>query len=218
MVHFTIIDYPRIFSPNSPDMFQSISRFKKLSDILGPQSVFWRYDPIFFTSVTSEKYHLERFESIAAALQGATHRCYFSFIDFYAKTKRRIDLILKENRISAHNPDLAVKQRFSQKLADIARRFKIVPAACCEPEIVGNGIEQAHCIGPEILTENNIPLPGKCTPHPTRKGCGCIYSIDIGAYDTCLHGCEYCYAVRNSATALKRYQRHDPENPLLIPD
>ncbi len=41
-------------------------------------------------------------------------------------------------------------------------------------------------------------------PRPTREGCGCFASVDIGAYDTCPHGCIYCYANANRAVAVKK--------------
>ncbi|MFR4222387.1 MAG: DUF1848 family protein [Akkermansia sp.] len=36
-----------------------------------------------------------------------------------------------------------------------------------------------------------------------RQGCHCIESRDIGAYDTCLNGCKYCYANTNRQKAVK---------------
>ena len=50
-----------------------------------------------------------------------------------------------------------------------------------------------------------------------RTGCGCFESKDIGDYDTCPHGCVYCYAVRRRSVALKRYQSHDPQGEYLFP-
>ena len=50
---------------------------------------------------------------------------------------------------------------------------------------------------------------------PTREGCGCTESIDIGAYDTCQAGCIYCYATRSREAALARFREHDPGDSLL---
>ncbi len=48
-----------------------------------------------------------------------------------------------------------------------------------------------------------------------RPECACHLSRDIGAYDTCPHGCVYCYAVRNRELALSRYREHDPADEFL---
>jgi Domain of unknown function (DUF1848) len=48
-----------------------------------------------------------------------------------------------------------------------------------------------------------------------RPGCECAESRDIGAYDTCPHGCVYCYAVQNRSRAQARFKAHDPDDAML---
>ena len=50
----------------------------------------------------------------------------------------------------------------------------------------------------------------------TRQGCHCIESRDIGAYDTCMNGCKYCYANKNPQKAFENYKYHDKTSPLLL--
>jgi len=50
-----------------------------------------------------------------------------------------------------------------------------------------------------------------------RKECGCFASRDIGEYDTCPHGCVYCYAVQHRDLSLERYKAHDPTSEFLFP-
>lgn len=49
-----------------------------------------------------------------------------------------------------------------------------------------------------------------------RRGCHCMESRDIGAYDTCMNGCKYCYANKDPQKAFENYRYHDPASPLLL--
>lgn len=71
----------------------------------------------------------------------------------------------------------------------------------------------------EPLPEGAIILPnGKYALHGDNKDkgqrafCGCIKSKDIGEYNTCVHGCEYCYANASKQSAVMNYKCHK-DNP-----
>jgi len=90
--------------------------------------------------------------------------------------------------------------------------------SCCGDYLVGGRIKKAHCVDAELL-QRLFPDPpqriGLLAEHPTRKECGCAECTDIGAYDTCAHGCVYCYANTREHIALRYYKRHDPCRDLL---
>ena len=68
----------------------------------------------------------------------------------------------------------------------------------------------------DILGEANGIEFKKLKHKGMRQGCHCIESRDIGAYDTCLNGCKYCYANKNPQKAFDNYKYHDPKSPLLL--
>lgn len=49
-----------------------------------------------------------------------------------------------------------------------------------------------------------------------RDGCSCLLGSDIGMYNTCPHGCVYCYANYDKKTVAENIRLHDPASPFLI--
>ncbi len=82
-------------------------------------------------------------------------------------------------------------------------------------------IQAANLFGEtEQLPEGAIMLPGgRYATHGNNRDkgqrlfCGCIKSKDIGEYNTCVHGCEYCYANATKELAIANLRSHK-ENPL----
>ena len=66
------------------------------------------------------------------------------------------------------------------------------------------GVEEA---APSLFDTDNTPRKMiKLKDKGQRKECGCIMSKDIGQYNTCPHGCNYCYANTSKKLAEKNYQ------------
>jgi hypothetical protein len=112
---------------------------------------------------------------------------------------------------------ISPKQKLVREMAQIAERYGISLYSCCQPELVGEGVKRGSCVDYSHMASifgELIPAPRKS---PTRAGCCCYESIDIGIYDTCLHDCVYCYANQDYRRALKRYRAYRPESLSLLP-
>lgn len=109
------------------------------------------------------------------------------------------------------------KVELARELGCVAAEYRLNITACCQQEDFSPyGILPSSCIDAKRIEKIcGVPLDLKKDKNQ-RKGCGCAESIDIGAYNTCLNACVYCYANDSFPTTLRRYQSHDPYSPLLM--
>lgn|SRR5690554_2719859 len=210
---FTLNPYPPEIEGRLPALKKRIETFQRLADQIGPERVVWRYDPILFSSQINLEWHLDQCRAIAHALHGYTKRCVFSFVDFYKKTVRNTQH-LGVIPITAKQ-----METMGRHLAEMGRAHDLVLTTCCESvDLEPYGIAKGACIDPELI---NAIAGTNATFRPDpfqRQGCGCVQSIDIGAYNTCVYQCAYCYANVNARTALQNLRRHDPSSDMMLGD
>ena len=207
---FTITACDRSLEQNVPAKPELVATFRQLAKRIGPERVLWRYDPILFTSTLTPARHLRGFEQLAEQLQGSTRRCTISFLSLYAKCKRN----LQGSKLVTL--DETEKMNFVRQLAVLAEKYRIRLYACCDSFLHEQcEIEAAKCIDGRVLASIlDQPLRSK-KESGQRPGCGCVASIDIGAYNTCPHGCRYCYANVSERVVSHNFAAHDPGSPLL---
>lgn len=156
------------------------------------------------------------FWEIANLLRGKTQRVVISFMDLYKKTVRNLS---REQNVAYE--DILKKQHvayeFAHYVAEVAASCGMVAETCAESLDLSNcGLLPGKCVDDKILMkEFGICLNAK-KDRNQRAECGCVKSIDIGAYNTCLHGCLYCYANSDSEKVKENYRLHDPCSPVLI--
>jgi hypothetical protein len=213
--NFTITGLPRVFEPNLVDTEVSVDTLKQLSHRYSPRHIDWRYDPVILSNVTDRDFHLANFEKLASALEGSVERCYFSFVMLYSKVQRSFARLEGQQGIEVTDPDLSFRQDLAQELAEIANHHGIRLYSCCGDSLLSPYIYKAHCVDGALIEDLFHPPGFTWLEKPTRTECGCTQSIDIGAYDTCPHGCAYCYANANPKVAQAAYRYHEPGTAFL---
>ncbi len=188
---FTLNNCPQL-EPNVPPLAERLDQLRELAEEYGPERINWRFDPIVFWDEGCQN-NLSDFERIAdGAASAAVRRCTFSFMDHYAKTKKRG----KALGIAFYDPPLTQKVEIASRLGESLKQRGITLSACCNPEIVGvRGIESSRCIDGPLLSRLAKEPCDERKDSSQRGPCGCTRSIEIGSYwMTCPHACRYCYA------------------------
>lgn len=208
---YTITGYGKALEPNVPPVENSIEYFQTLSQKIGRNKVVWRYDPIIITNEYSYSYHINRFENIANKLKGYTNKCVISFVDNYKKTLKNMSHIKQD----VYLPENLLK--LSRDLYNIGQKHNITIASCAEEiDLSGIGIPHGKCIDDKLIEEISGSTLDIGKDKNQRDECGCIASIDIGSYNTCPHGCVYCYANYDMNVVRRNYAAHDKLSNLLI--
>ena len=206
----TVTPYGKEIEPGVPEKGDVIESVRRLSAAVGADCVSWRYDPIFLSETYPVEYHLEAFERMAAALEGATHQAVISFIDLYEKTKKNFPEVREVGRED--------RLRLGAGIAEAAARHGMRVRTCLEGrDLAPFGIDTGGCMTKEVLEAalgEELRVPAGHAQ--TREGCQCLLGNDIGAYNTCRHFCRYCYANYDRESVLRNSARHDPASPLLV--
>lgn len=212
--NYTVTGLPGIFEANV-DKRSTIDTLKLLSRTYSPQHINWRFDPIIVSTICGRDFFIKAFEELACEFEGFVRRCYFSFVCEYNKVRRNFQELQKATGVEIIEVGEDFKINLANELATIAERHGIQMFSCCGDYLVNDQIKKAHCIDGSIIEKLFFPEGFQYTEKPTRVECGCIESIDIGTYDTCPHGCVYCYANANKSGAYESFARHDKDSAFL---
>ena len=207
---YTLNAYGPPLEPRLPPLGQRVDVFRQLADWAGtPHALTWRYDPVILDKKHSLSWHVDTFGGLCRALQGAVHRCVFSFVDDYAHLPR--------SRVAALGTrDPAQQRLLAAHMAAVAAEHGLRLATCAEAAELGDlGIDHAACLDAAQLAlvvgqELRVP-PGT----GQRPLCRCVRCVDVGAYNTCTQGCVYCYATSNAAAAYRHAREHRLDHAAL---
>ncbi len=210
---FTLNDYEKQkLEPFVPPLQKRIDVFIRLAEKIGKEKVVWRFDPILLIKNSSFDEIILRIENIAKQIHLYTEKLVFSFADF---SYRKVQNNLMRNGIDYRELSDSEKYIFAEKLVGKLKKYKLAISSCAQSiELSTLGISHNKCIDDELITHlfyndkslmNFIrPAQGasKLKDKGQRKYCGCIYSKDVGMYNTCSFMCKYCYANTSAKAVL----------------
>ena len=201
--NFTLNSNNALLEPRIPSLVRRLEQLRELTRDYDPRTLNWRFDPICFFRFDQQpvKDNLDDFSRIAAwASQCGISRCITSFMDDYAKIKKRIVSMLGFSFI---DPVLSEKINILLKMEKELAGKNMDLYACCEKEVLDalpswSGIRNSSCIPNDLFVEifgGELSFK-RDMGQRTERGCGCMVSMDIGSYHLhpCYHNCLFCYA------------------------
>ncbi|KIL97612.1 DNA repair photolyase [Paramagnetospirillum magnetotacticum MS-1] len=221
VVQCTLTGYPRALESSVIEVERSLALMAELAGRHGPRVVVWRYDPIVATSLTPLDWHEANFARLAERLEGVTDEVSVSFATLYRKTGRNLEVAARAHHFGWGDPSPDDKRALLRRLGERAAGHGIRLTLCSQPDLVGPGTLPSSCIDARRLEDVaagwGLDRRISAKVKGNRPGCQCFESRDIGEYDTCPHGCVYCYAVGTRSLAKRRYAEHDPDSEFLLP-
>ena len=224
----TMNPYGQKLEPNVPDWQDVAESIRTLSDRFGPKAISWRISPIIVNDCFPVYWHIEQFRRMAETLSGKVETCMIAFLDLYEKTRRNFP----EGRAVTKSEKAAIGAAF----VPVAQQHGIRVIGCYQDrDLAEYGVDVSGCMTHHALEHVGgfrltIPKSQKSVQKMMGSSAsiteaenrefqehgGCILGRDIGEYNTCPHGCRYCYANYDQQVVAANFKRHDPRSPYLI--
>lgn len=208
--HITLTPYKRELEPNVPPKGRIIEAIKEISQKIGMDNVYVRYDPILINEKYTLSYHQKAFENMCRLLSGYVNKIIVSFIDDYKNVRKNQEII--QHKTFTENDYEIIGQSFSTS----ASRYNMTVQTCFEENtLLEYGFIKGDCLSPSLAY---ILTGKKYQKWTARKGnkCNCVQMVDIGQYNTCKHFCKYCYANYDENKVNNNFLNHDSNSSLLV--
>ena len=213
-IQYTLNDYEQErLEPHVPKLTERIDTFKRIVDKHGIGHAVWRFDPLILTDKIRIDDLLEKIRNIGTLLRGYTERLVFSFADIAVYRKVGVNLSHYGIRYQEWTEEQMIE--FAKGLSALNEsELHLQPATCAESiDLTPWGIEHSRCIDPDLISrlapdDAALQMWLLCATKDKgqRAACGCVVSKDIGRYNTCPHGCLYCYANSSPQSAIQNYR------------
>ena len=215
VVHMTVTGYPRALETAVAHPDRAVDQMRAVAARYGPRTVVWRYDPLLITDLTPPAWHRHTFARLAESLRGTVDEVCVSFANIYQKTRRNLDQATATHGFWWRDPPDDEKRALLADLVPVATEAGMAVSVCTQPDLMVPGAVAARCVDSQRLSDvAGRPLAARTKGN--RPGCLCAESRDIGAYDTCPHGCVYCYAVQHRDRARRAFKAHDASAESLV--
>lgn len=239
---FSLNDYDKEkYEAKVPSVESRIKTFKELSNKLGKQRVVWRYDPLILTDQIGIDELIKRIKNIGDEIYPFTTKLVFSFVDI--AIYKKVESNLNKEQVPYREWTLQLMDEFASKLYELNKNWNLQLGTCSEKiDLDKYGIVHNKCIDDDLMidlfshdaelmeflgvkieaadlfSDGSVIKTRNLKDKGQREDCGCIMSKDIGAYNTCPHECNYCYANASKEIAKKNYQRYlsDKESDSII--
>lgn len=208
LFHVTITPYKKDIEENAFDKKKIIEAVKKLSQIIGKDKIYIRYDPIFLSDKYTIDYHMKAFCKLCQLLDGYTSHMIISFMDDYKNVRKNMQFIkAKEMKEEDY-------RKIGSSFSKIAKEHGILCQTCCEDNnLVEYGFIKKDCVDFNLAYK----LTGKTNLKKWKsRPCHCVSMVDIGYYNSCNHLCKYCYANYSEEEVKNNMKNHDSSSSLLI--
>lgn len=207
LFHITLTPYLSDIEPNVIEKDKIIEGIKEISNILGEDNVYVRYDPILLNNKYTIDYHKKMFNRLCEKLNGYIKHIIISFVDDYKNVRHNMNT-LKLKEITKED----IKE-IGKSFSEISKQYNMTIQTCFEEDnLVEYGFIKGECLGANLAYK----LTGKAYKKWKARKCGCVEMTDIGHYNTCSHFCKYCYANYDEKKVRKNMSNHNPKSSLLI--